>query len=182
MLTDEEVVLLVSRSLQGDGRAYGRLVDAYQRVLFNVALRMVGDREDAKDVTQVVFIKAYENLSTYDGRRRFFSWIYRIMINESLNHLSRSRRLVPLDEGMPSRERGPDVRAGDWEAGEIIQQALLELSTDYREVIILRHFVQLSHHEMSEALDIPEKTVKSRLHSARQILGGILTKRGLGVT
>lgn len=182
MLTDDEVALLVARSLQGDGRAYGRLIDAYQRVLFNVALRMVGDREDAKDVTQVVFIKAFENLATYDGRHRFFSWIYRIMINESLNHLNRSKRLVPLDEGMASLEKGPDVSAGEQEVSEIIQRALLELSTDYREVIILRHFVQLSHHEMSEALDIPEKTVKSRLYSARQILGGILMKRGLGPT
>jgi RNA polymerase sigma-70 factor (ECF subfamily) len=158
------------------------LVDAYERVLFNVVLRMVGDREDARDVTQTVFVKAYENLSTYDCRRRFFSWIYRIMMNEALNHINRSKRLVPLDEGMASREKGPDVRAGEREVGEIIQCALTELSTDYREVIILRHFVQLSHHEISETLDIPEKTVKSRLHSARQILGGILTKRGLGAT
>jgi len=182
MLTDDEVAVLVARSLRGDGRAYGRLIDAYQRVLFNVALRMVGNREDAKDVTQTVFIKAFENLSTFDSRRPFFSWIYRIMINESLNHLSRSKRLVPLDEGMPSLEKGPDASADDREVSEIIQRALMELSTDYREVIILRHFAQFSHHEMSEALDIPEKTVKSRLHSARQILGDILVKRGLGAT
>ena len=182
MLTDDEEAVLVARSLKGDGRAYGRLIDAYQHVLFNVALRMVGDREDARDVTQNVFIKAFENLSTFDCRHRFFSWIYRIMINESLNHVSRAKHLVPLDEAMVSPQKGPDVSAGEREVGEIIQRALLELSTDYKEVIILRHFVQLSHHEMSEALDIPEKTVKSRLHSARQILGGILRKRGLGAT
>ena len=102
------------------------------------------------------------------------------MINESLNHLNRRRRLEPLDERLVSQEKGPDECAGQSELSGIIQAALMELSADYREVIILRHFVQLSHCEMSGALDLPEKTVKSRLHTARQLLGGILQKRGVG--
>jgi len=181
MLTDEEATRLVDGSLRGDGKAFEKLVDAYQRVLFNVALRMVGDYEDANDVTQTVFIKAYENLASFDRKHRFFSWIYRIMINESLNHLHRIRRLEPLEEGIISKERGPEEWAGESEASDIIQAALMELSPEYREVIVLRHFVQLTHREMSGALEIPEKTVKSRLHTARQLLGCILQKRGVAL-
>jgi RNA polymerase sigma-70 factor (ECF subfamily) len=176
---DEEE--LVARSLEGDTRAYGKLIDAHQRVLFNLALRMVNDHEDAKDLTQIVFIKAYENLATFELGRKFFSWIYRIMVNESLNWIARRRSAEPLDEGMETSERGPDRVAESNEVNGIIQAALTELSSDHRQVILLRHFAQLSHQEMSELLEIPEKTVKSRLFTARRILGEILTKRGVNL-
>jgi RNA polymerase sigma-70 factor (ECF subfamily) len=174
---DEEV--LVCRSLNGDARAYGELIDVHQRVLFNLALRMVNDHEDAKDLTQIVFIKAYQNLGTFDPKRKFFSWIYRIMVNECLNLLSRRRRVEPLDEAIPARGTGPDHDAEAGEVSGIIRHALMELSADHRDAILLRHFAQLSHREMSEALDIPEKTVKSRLFTARRLLGVILERRGV---
>src|SRR5258706_14703991 len=105
---EEQEATLLDRCLGGDGGAFGQLIDRYQRVLFNVSLRMVGNREDARDITQTVFLKAYENLGSFDRKHRFFSWVYRITINESLNHLSRNRRVEPLDESLPSRECGPD--------------------------------------------------------------------------
>lgn len=176
---DEEE--LVARSLEGDTRAYGRLIDAHQRVLFNLALRMVNDLEDAKDLTQIVFIKAYEGLATFERGRKFFSWIYRIMVNESLNLIARRRPSEPLDEEMETLEHRPDRIAESNEVTGIIQEALTELSPDYRQVIVLRHFAQLSHQEMSELLEVPEKTVKSRLFTARRILGEILTKRGVSL-
>jgi len=177
----EDEAELVARSLEGDTRAYGKLIDAHQRVLYNLALRMVNDLEDAKDLTQIVFIKAYENLATFEPGRKFFSWIYRIMVNESLNLIARRRSAEPLDEGMETSERGPDRIAEANEVSGIIQEALTELSQDYRQVILLRHFAQLSHEEMSKLLEIPEKTVKSRLFTARRILGEILTKRGVSL-
>ncbi len=170
---------LLDRCLGGDGGAYGQLIDRYQRVLFNVSLRMVGNREDALDITQTVFLKAYENLGRFDRRHKFFSWVYRIMINETLNHLSRTRRTEPLDESFQSGALGPDEECSQNRLRESIQAALLELSPDYRQVIVLRHFGQLSYEEMSEALEVPEKTVKSRLHTARQLLGGIFSKHGV---
>lgn len=176
---DEEE--LVARSLEGDTKAYGKLIDAHQRVLFNLALRMVNDLEDAKDLTQIVFIKAYEGLATFERGRKFFSWIYRIMVNESLNLIARRRPAEPLDEEMEALELGPDRIAESNEVTGIIQEALTELSPDYRQVIVLRHFAQLSHQEMSELLEVPEKTVKSRLFTARRILGEILTKRGVSL-
>jgi RNA polymerase sigma-70 factor (ECF subfamily) len=172
---------LVARSLEGDSRAYGRLIDAHQRVLFNLAFRMVNDLEDAKDLTQIVFIKAYQNLSTFERGRKFFSWIYRIMVNESLNWIARRKSVESLDEGMETPESGPDRIAESNEMNGIIQEALTELSIDHRQVILLRHFAQLSHQEMSELLEIPEKTVKSRLFTARRVLGEILTKRGVSL-
>ena len=170
---------LLDRCLGGDGGAFGQLNDRYQRVLFNVSLRMVGNREDARDITQTVFLKAYENLDKFDRRHRFFSWVYRIMINESLNHLSRARRTEPLDETTASEQSGPDEDFARRRLHDSIQSALMELSPDYRQVIVLRHFGQLSYEEMSEALEVPEKTVKSRLHTARQLLGGIFSRHGI---
>jgi RNA polymerase sigma-70 factor, ECF subfamily len=179
MNEDDEEGLL-ERSLGGDGGAFGKLIDRYQRVLFNVSYRMVGNAEDARDIVQTVFLKAYQNLGTFNRRHRFFSWLYRIMINESLNHMNRSRRTEPLDEDMASAAMGPEEEAARSRLSDSIQSALLELSPDYRQVIILRHFVQLSYQEMSGVLEIPEKTVKSRLHTARQLLGELFEKRGIG--
>lgn len=170
---------LIRRSLSGDTRAYGALIGAHERVLFNVALRMVRDREDAKDLTQTVLIKAYERLATFDRSRKFFSWIYRIMVNESLNFLERRRRSEPLDEAMASSERGPDREAEEREVGRIVEEAIAELSPDYRQVVVLRHFAQLSYEEIGAALEVPEKTVKSRLFTARRLLGEILERRGV---
>ena len=174
---DEDAV--IQRVLAGDSRAFGELVATYERTLFNVALRMVNDREDARDLTQTTFIKAYRKLDTFDREHRFFSWIYRILINESLNHLSRRRQHEELDDQMASTSRSPEDEVGGSEAGELVKDGLMELSTEYREAIILRHFLDLSHREMSGLLNIPEKTVKSRLYTARQQLGDVLRRRGV---
>lgn len=173
---------LLDRCLEGDGGAFGQLIDRYQRVLYNVSLRMVGNREDALDITQTVFLKAYENLGRFDRRHKFFSWVYRIMINESLNHLSKARRTEALDETLATTAHGPEEDCYQNLLREAVQSALMELSTDYRQVIVLRHFAQLSYHEMSGVLEVPEKTVKSRLHTARQLLGGIFSKNGTELT
>jgi len=179
---EEQEATLLDRCLGGDGGAFGQLIDRYQRVLYNVSLRMVGNREDAKDITQTVFLKAYQAMGTFDRRHKFFSWIYRIMINETLNHLSKRKRTEPLDETLRSDEAGPDEDCSRNRLRDSIQTALLDLSTDYRQVIVLRHYAELSYEEMSEVLHVPEKTVKSRLHTARQLLGEILPKHGITLT
>jgi len=139
---------------------------------------MSGNAEDARDLVQVVFIKAYQRLDSFDGRSRFFSWLYRIAINESLNFLNRRRRQVELDEQLQSNERSPDEHAASGEEERMVQAALQDLTPEYRQVIILRHFLDLSHVEMGGVLRLPEKTVKSRLHTARVRLGEALRKRG----
>jgi RNA polymerase sigma-70 factor (ECF subfamily) len=181
-MTADDEEALVLRSLAGDTRAFGELVSAHQQVLFNVALRMLNDREDAQDVTQTAFLKAWQKLHTYDRRNKFFSWIYRILLNEALNLLRQKRRLEPLDERTASTERSPEERAEANEIGGLVQEGLMELGTEHRQVIILRHFLHLSHREMANLINLPEKTVKSRLYTGRQLLGGILRRRGVRPT
>lgn len=163
----------VAKCLKGDASAFEPVVARYERVLFTVALRMVGNYEDARDATQNAFVRAFERLETYDPSRKFFSWLYRIVINECLN-LRRDRRPHErLPETLVAERRTLDA-AESSELHERMQAALLTLSKEYREVVVLRHFAELSYQEISEAIGIPEKTVKSRLFSARQRLGDAL--------
>lgn len=163
----------MARCLRGDPAAFEPLVTRYERVLFSVALRLVGEYEDARDATQNTFVKAFEQLHRYDPQRRFFSWIYRIAVNECLNVRRGKRLSEPLREGFDPGS-GPFEAFAEAEARERIDEALKSLSFEYREVIVLRHFVDLSYGEMAEATGVPEKTVKSRLFSARQKLAGLL--------
>ena len=164
---------LVERCVRGDTTAFRPLVERYQRVLFTVALRMLGDYADASDAAQNAFIHAYQKLDTWDRSHKFFSWLYRILVNECLNARRSRRRFEPLE---------PTLAAGDnqhqaVEESEVratVQAALARLPRPQREVVILRHFADLSYQEMADALGIPEKTVKSRLYSARQRLGELL--------
>lgn len=167
----------VALCLKGDASAFEPIVARYQKVLFNVALRMLGDSEDARDVTQIAFIKAWEHLPSYDPTHRFFSWLYRIMVNESLNLIARRRRQVPLDADVPSPERA-DRKAESDELMERLRTALLALPRESREVLVLRHFSELSYQEIAWTLGIPEKTVKSRLFTARQRLGELFEGGG----
>ncbi len=175
-LTDLEIV---EQCLDGNIRVFGVLVDRYQNVLFTAALRMVNDRQDAEDIVQTAFTKAFEKLENYNAKYKFFSWLYRITINESLNFIKRRKRQEPLDEPVVSGQQSPEDFLGENERKENLQQALMQLKPDYRAVIVLRHFEQHSYQEMGEMLNIPEKTVKSRLFSARQLLREILIKNGV---
>jgi RNA polymerase sigma-70 factor (ECF subfamily) len=161
---------LVGRCLAGDQAAFEGIVVRYQRGLFNVALRLLGSYEDARDCTQTAFVKAYEHLDTFDVSQRFVSWIYRILRNECLNTLRARRPSEPVSlewaaAGVPSDGLLAVERQ------RAVQTALLGLTSDYREVVVLRHFTELSYDDIAATLGIPVKTVKSRLYTARQRLG-----------
>ena len=174
--TNEDSALAV-RALGGDTRSFELLVEKYYKVLFNGALRMVNDTEDARDITQVTFMKAFEKLSTFKPEYKFFSWIYRIMIHESLNLLGRRRPRVELDPGLVATRDDPETDCAQSELSQAVSVALQRLSLDHRVVVVLRHFLSLSYDEMAEVLDIPAKTVKSRLFAARRQLGVLLVHR-----
>jgi RNA polymerase sigma-70 factor (ECF subfamily) len=91
--------VLVRQCLEGDREVFGTLMGRYQKAVFNVALRMTRSYQEAQDITQAIFIQAYEKLGEYDARHKFFSWIYRMAVNESLNFIKRSRRFEGLDSG-----------------------------------------------------------------------------------
>jgi RNA polymerase sigma-70 factor, ECF subfamily len=168
---------LVERFRNGDREAFAELVVRYQRPIYNAAFWVLRKGEDAKDVTQDVFLKVAEQVHAYDPRHKFFSWIYRIAVNESLNLLRRNRREDALDEENepPQSEReNPERKAGDAELSRRIQSALMHMSTNDRMVLTLRHFSGCSYEEVGQILDLDEKTVKSRLFEARRRLRDVL--------
>jgi RNA polymerase sigma-70 factor (ECF subfamily) len=171
---DPEDADLVARSLGGDSQAFELLVERHQKVLFNVALRMLGDREDARDATQNTFLKVYQKLETFDPAHRFFSWVYKIMLNECLNVLRARRPFAESAEAEPSTFEGPFEAFEAEERRQRVQAALLALPREYREVVVLRHFGGLAYDEIAATVGLPVKTVKSRLYTARHRLGQLL--------
>lgn len=177
MRKDQDFELL-EECKQGDRQALGSMVRRYERPLFNAAYRMLGNPDEAADVAQTTFLKAFENLHRFNPEFKFFSWIYRIAINESINQLNRRKRLEEWVDETESPNRGPDDMADAGVLSSQVQSALLALSEDHRAVIVLRHFVECSYRQIGEILQVPEKTVKSRLFSARQLMRERLVKEG----
>jgi RNA polymerase sigma-70 factor (ECF subfamily) len=171
---------LVKACLKGENKAYEALVRKYQKAVYNLALRMVRNPDDAEDIAQTVFVKAYEKLDSYKESHEFFSWIYRIAINESINFSKKRKRMDEYESGVSgSHEVTPEDDFGSVDLGDKIGQAILMLKVDYRMVIVLKHYHDYTYEEMSQVLGIPEKTVKSRLFSARQQLKAILETEGV---
>lgn len=170
---------LVRRAKAGDERAFGGLVDAYLQVVYNLSLRMVGNIEDARDLSQCVFLKAWRGLARFDDRRRFFSWLYRIALNESLNLLRSRRPVDELSERLTDPRPLPDEETALRERNDALQAALMDLDERYRTIIVLHHFGEVSYAELGRVLDLPEKTIKSRMFTARQMLGRSLVRRGI---
>ena len=168
---------LIRQFLAGEKRAFEPLLERYQKAVYNVALRMSSDPDDAADITQNVFIKASEKLASYDPKYKFFSWIYRIAVNESINFVEAAKRGEALPDELESGAGSPEEMADAGMLSESVEQGLRGLSDDGRIVIILRHFEELSYEEIGYILDLPVKTVKSRLFTARQSLRRILEKR-----
>jgi RNA polymerase sigma-70 factor (ECF subfamily) len=177
-MTRDRDAMLVEACLAGDRTAFGQLVDSYQTKLFYAAYRITGSTEDAMDATQGAFVKAYENLHTFDLSRRFFSWIYRIVLNEALNILDRRRSHTELEDEVPGSGENPEQTCQAEETGRYIQRALMKLSAEQRVVLVLRHFHGFSYREIGEVLGVSEKTVKSRLFTARQSLRAVLLEQG----
>ena len=176
MESDDDVQLL-QRFRKGDREAFTELVIRYQKPIYNAAFWILRKGEDASDVTQTVFLKVVERLDDYDPQYKFFSWIYRIAVNESLN-LQRSRgREDEFDDDADfeaPQSATPEHQLSQAERSRRLQGALMHMSTTDRTVLTLRHFSECSYQEISQVLEIDEKTVKSRLFDARKRLGALL--------
>jgi RNA polymerase sigma-70 factor (ECF subfamily) len=170
---DAEDQTAIEQCRAGDPSAFEPIVRRYERLLYTVALRMLGDREDASDAAQNAFVKAYERLGTFDASRRFFSWIYRILVNECID-LRRDRRVyVDVSDQLPASGTPADIFEHR-ETRQRVQRAIVALAPRYREVVVLRHFTELSYEEIADALGVSTTVVKSRLFTARQRLGRLL--------
>jgi len=178
IVDDETDQALLERYRNGDRAAFSELVVRYQRPIYNAAFWLLRRVEDARDVSQIVFLKVAERLEDYDPKYRFFSWIYRIAVNESLNLLRRNGREEALDDeiDLPDGDgANPEWRVGEAETSRRIQSALMSMNTNDRMVLTLRHFSECSYQEIGQILDLDEKTVKSRLFEARHRLAALLS-------
>lgn len=179
MMSDDQDITIVQRCLTGDPESYATIIERYQRVIYNTSLRMVRDSDDARELTQRVFVKAYENLNSFNPQHKFYSWLYRICVNETLSYIKNRDRFQRFEENMVETEGSADVQTENNLLRHTIQDALMHLTPDYRMVLILRHYHDLSYQEIATTLEIPEKTVKSRLFSARQEMKDLLQRRGV---
>ena len=170
---------LITRCRRGDRQALGELIKEYERPIYNAAYRILGNIDDAADVSQTVFMKAFERLDQYNPEYKFFSWIYRIAVNESINLHNRNKNLQSLEDEDIAGASNPEEDVDANKLSRIIQAGLMELQDDYRVVVVLRHFSDMSYRDISVVLHIPEKTVKSRLYSARQLMKAQLADQGL---
>ena len=181
-MREDDDLTLVRHCLQGHRAAFEQLVRRYQKPVFNLALRMLRNRQDAMDVAQTTFLKVFEHLPSYDESYRFYSWLYRIAVNESINALGARRTSVSINDQEPDDAPGPEQRLEGEQTGRAIEAGLMQISPELRTVIILRHFMHLSYEDMAGILTLPAKTVKSRLYSARQLLREHLVRARVDLT
>ncbi len=178
MSKDRDTALL-DDCRRGDRKALDSLVRRYERPVYNAAYRMLGNPDEAADVTQTVFLKVFENLDRFNPKYKLFSWIYRIAVNESINQIKRLAKTEPLAESLVSPSLSPEQRLESGLVSKEIQAVLMTIAPDHRAVIVLRHFTECSYQQISEILQIPEKTVKSRLFSARKQMKNSLQENGV---
>jgi RNA polymerase sigma-70 factor (ECF subfamily) len=173
--SDAELIILIR---QGDEQAFRELVIKYQTPIYNLALRMTKSQADAEEVCQAVFVKVFEKLNTYNPDYSFFSWLYRMAMNESINTTKRNRRTFSLD----AAPAGPQPAAPplpSFELSDAIQDALMLLPPTDRAMVVLRHFQHMSYQEIAYVLNSTETKVKAHLFSARRSLKDILLRMGI---
>jgi RNA polymerase sigma-70 factor (ECF subfamily) len=181
---------LVERARSGDQQAFSTLVTQYERKIYRLALNITRNEEDAEDVLQEAFLKAYEHLDRFEGHSKFYTWLVRIAVNEALMKLRKRKgdRTVSLDEPMETGEEtvtreiavwedNPEQRYSREEMQSILDEAVASLKPDFRTVFTLRDIEELSTEETAEALGISVPAVKSRLLRARLALREKLTRQ-----
>jgi RNA polymerase sigma-70 factor (ECF subfamily) len=164
---------LVIKAAEGSVDAFNLLVSRHEKRVFNYLLRIVGQREDALDLTQDVFLKAYQNLKKLSDVERFSPWLFRIAHNEAYSLLRRNR---PDNTEMAFEPPTGDSRKGLYplELNLAVERALTRLTPEQREAVVLKVFQGFKFEEMAEILDLPLSTIKSRLYSALELLKGVL--------
>jgi len=163
---------LIAKARRGDVEAYNLLVSRWEKRVFNYLLRLVSNREDALDLSQDVFLKAYQSLPQLDDPARFAGWLFRIAHNEAFSLLRRRRPEGEFTHERPSS--GPATRLLPIELALAVESALRRLTEDQREAVLLKVYQGFKFEEMAEILGCPVSTVKSRLYTALDLLKSTL--------
>jgi RNA polymerase sigma-70 factor (ECF subfamily) len=182
MASDERDEDLVRRTLSGEPTAFGSLVERHERRVYNLALRMTGREEDARDAAQEAFLTALRKLPSFRGEAAFTTWLHRVTVNVCYD-LLRKRQRAPMLDRIPDHEPEPPPAPDHADATDLsidVQRALLEVPEDYRVVMILHDVQDLPYEEVASIVGVPVGTVKSRLHRGRVALARALgeTPRG----
>lgn len=176
---------LVSHAAAGDLQAFETLVGRHQRLVFRVAYRLLGNQQDAEDVTQDVWVQVWTSLGSLTGSSAFTTWLYRVTVNKSLSLTRRRYRALErpatgdgdrtdvLERNAPSEPSSEDT-AVDGERSRAVSDAIAALPEDLRAVFVLRHFEELSYQQLADVLGVPVATVRGRLARSRQQLMGVL--------
>ena len=179
---DSENAQLIREAIEGDQKAYAEIVSRYRAQIFNLIYRMVRQRDEAEDLTQETFIKAFNALPSFNAEYAFSTWLYKIAVNNCIDHFRKKRlKTYPIDNPIPVKDGDlqrefpdqsdtPDSGLMEKERRMQIQDAIDELPEKYREAILLRHGHDKSYEEIADELDIPIGTVKVRIFRAREML------------
>ena len=182
---------LVKKSQQGDIEAFEQLIMGYQKKVFNIALGMMGNHDDASDVSQEVFIKVFKSIGSFRQQSSFSTWIYRITVNTCLDELRKRKnskktfslnQVIYLEKSEVKRQieddgLTPESAAEKNELKKTVREAIFQLSNEYKEVIILRDINGFSYDDIAKIINCPEGTVKSRINRARGMLKEILKNK-----
>lgn len=187
---NQQEISLIEKVKGGDITSFEKLIEPYQKKAFNIAYRMLGNLEDANDVTQEALIKIYRSINNFQGKSSFSTWVYSVVSNACIDHIRKNRKavVVSLDKEFDTGEsmykvevadeaNTPEVLLERKETRQLIHDAINQLNVDQREIIILRDINGFSYHEIAEILKCSEGTVKSRISRARGSLRALLTKK-----
>lgn len=174
----EELSILINQAMTGDKTAFSKLVWRYKDHIVNIAFGIVGTTQDAEDIAQEAFLKAYLSISRITNANAFYRWLVKITVNLSIDkkRADNLRRVQPLGDALPLSNVGqsPEAVTEKREQQQMVLSALKRLTIEQRTVLVLREFQELSYEEIAQILDIPLGTVKSRINTARVRLREIL--------
>ena len=172
----------IKQVIKGDQNAFSEIVELYKDKVFHICFRILGNRHEAEDIAQEAFIRAYINIESFNQTRKFSTWLYRIATNLCIDRIRKKKPDYYLDAEVSGTDgltmysqiaadvALPEEELEKLELRDIVQQEILKLPQKYRTVIVLKYIEELSLNEISEALDLPLGTVKTRMHRGREAL------------
>lgn len=173
----EDEASVIKKAQAGDLKAFEELISMYKKLIYNLCLRMLNDRNEAEDASQDAFIKIYKGLRTYNGQSKFSNWALKIATNTCIDIIRKQKvKTVPIDDYDVSDGSSPEKHYVEYETLKSVEEAIKALPEKYRTVIVYYHFMNLSYQDIASILHVPMTIVKNRLYRARLMLKDKLYK------